>query len=101
MSKKWKRIEGYVDIEVNEMGFLDFEDEYDRRHLKRIKSALIRRGLQPDLEGDWEIHGPHQGMNYQVQIGWAFDKENDPTNEEEGTWYMVHGCYLSPGCLLD
>jgi len=28
-------------------------------------------------------------MEYQVLIGWACDKDDDPNNEEEGTWHLV------------
>ena len=68
------------------MGFIDIDDaENDPRiphYLKRIKSALARRGLVPDLEdSEWEIHGPHQDMNYHVLIGWAQDKKCE--------WYCV------------
>jgi hypothetical protein len=59
------------------MGFLDFDDREDRRamrHEARIKSALAGRGLIPDFDDcEWEIHGPHQDMDYQVLIGWAHD----------------------------
>ena len=41
--------------------------------MNRITSALKRRGLLPELDGDaWEVHGPHQGMNYQWYEGWAY-----------------------------
>lgn len=53
------------------MGFIDLEME--KAYLKRVKSASSKRGLMPDLSQEWEIHGPHQNMNYQVLVGWAYD----------------------------
>ena len=53
------------------MGILDFK--WDKYHLRRITSALKRRGLAPEVDGDaWEIHGPHPGFNYQMYEGWAY-----------------------------
>ena len=51
------------------MGFLYDDDPRDREHWKRIKGALKRRGLVPIDE--WEIHGPHQDMNYVMYVGYA------------------------------
>ncbi len=61
------------------MGFLNLEtDDDDKRYLPRIKSALKRRGLRPDIECDWEIHGPHYpDMPYYVLIGTAYNEEID------------------------
>ena len=57
------------------MGLIDFK--FEEYHLKRIKSALKRRELAPEVDGDaWEIHGPHQGMNYQWYEGWAYYEDN-------------------------
>ena len=53
------------------MGFIDLGTE--KEHLRRVKSASSKRGLMPDLSQEWEIHGPHQNMNYQVLVGWAYD----------------------------
>ena len=53
------------------VGYIDFEDPDERRHVKRIKAALRRRGLVPDETCEWEVHGPHPGMNYQVYVGEA------------------------------
>ena len=58
------------------MGFLDLDDEDNKRYLKVIRSALARRGLKPDLSEEWEIHGPHQDMNYHVLIGWTYDEKD-------------------------
>jgi len=54
------------------MGTLNFE--IDKRILNHIKSALKRRGLLMDPENEWEIHGPHEDMNYQVCIGIAYER---------------------------
>ena len=54
------------------MGFLDFE--YSKEDLKFILSALRRRNLFMDEEDDWEIHGPHHDMDYQVYIGRVFEQ---------------------------
>ena len=54
------------------MGFLNFESQ--PYHMKVIERVLGRRGLKPDFESDWEIHGPHQDMNYQVYVGYAKSK---------------------------
>lgn len=51
------------------MGTLDFST--DTEILNSIKQRLRRRGLKPDLDGEWEVHGPHQDMDYQVYIGFA------------------------------
>ncbi|MFC2094547.1 hypothetical protein ACFLSH_02850 [Bacteroidota bacterium] len=57
------------------MGFLDFK--WDKYHLRRITSSLKRRGLTPEVDGDaWQIHGPHQGMNYQCYEGWAYFEDS-------------------------
>ena len=52
------------------MGYLNFETgDY---HLKRITSALKRRGLAPYIESEeWQVHGPHPGYNKQIYRGWA------------------------------
>jgi hypothetical protein len=56
------------------MGFLNFDVE--SWHLIHIKKILSRRGLQPDLNECWEIHGPHgPDFNYQVYVGYAFPKD--------------------------
>jgi hypothetical protein len=53
------------------VGFIDLEIE--KLHHRRVKSMLSKRGLMPDLSQEWEIHGPHQSMNYQILVGWAYD----------------------------
>lgn len=59
------------------MGDLDFKSKQEKEHLKRITSALKRRGLIPELDGDaWQVHGPHQDMNYQWYEGWAYYKDD-------------------------
>lgn len=42
--------------------------------LKKIKSTLNRHGFEIDLDEEWEVHGPHLGMNYQVYVGWAYQE---------------------------
>lgn len=57
------------------MGFLNLVDEpYHRRKIMRI---LRRRGMKPNMKMEWEIHGPHQNMNYQVYVGDAIDSSGD------------------------
>lgn len=52
------------------MGFLDLK--YEKNHLQRIQKALAKRGLKIDKADDWEVHGPHEKMNYQVYVGYAY-----------------------------
>jgi len=48
-------------------------------HLDYINKPLLRRGLVPDTDSEWEIHGPHSpDMNYVVYVGYAV-----PKNEKE------------------
>ena len=54
------------------MACLEFD--YQKEILNRIKTALTRRGLIMDLEDEWEIHGPHQDMDYQVLVGPVYEK---------------------------
>ncbi len=61
------------------MGYLDLKEE--KEILKFITGMLKRRGLEPDLKNEWEIHGEHKGMNYQVYIG---DVKNLKNKESEG-----------------
>lgn len=50
------------------LGILNLEEE--KHHLRRIKCALKRRGMRPEIETEgWEIHGPQSGMDYQVYVG--------------------------------
>ena len=52
------------------MGFIDWQEE--PVHRRKITAALRRVGLRPDLEEDWEVHGPHAPeMNCQVYVGYA------------------------------
>mgnify|MGYP000853102449 CR=1 FL=1 len=67
------------------MGVLDFK--HQPKHLARIRRILSRRGLVPDLTEEWEIHGPHVGMNYQVYVGYAHPKD-------ENQLCQAHGCSL-------
>jgi hypothetical protein len=51
------------------MSRLDLKEE--KEILKFITGMLKRRGLSLYGKDDWEIHGPHKGMNYQVYVGYA------------------------------
>lgn len=51
-----------------------FDSEHDKRGVRIIGNVLKKRGLIPDFSEEWEIHGPHRDMNYQVYIGWAYKK---------------------------
>ncbi|MFB3764847.1 MAG: hypothetical protein ACE14P_06310 [Methanotrichaceae archaeon] len=62
------------------MGFIDLEND-GKQYLARVKAALSRRGLKPDLSEEWTIHGPHQNMDYPVLIGWAHDGKDN--------WHLV------------
>lgn len=56
---------------------VDFDDEHDKHHVITIKRRLARRGLEPDEDMDWEVHGPHPpNMNFQVYVGWAGPTES-------------------------
>ena len=68
------------------MGTLDLNQ--DREHFKTIKERLRRRGLEPCLDEEWEIHGPHPDMNYQIYIGYAA-----PINRKQRCCFP--GCGLS------
>jgi len=57
------------------MGTLDLEHE--KEYLKIITDTLKRRGMNPIILSDWEIHGPHPEMNYQVFVGEAVKKGSD------------------------
>ena len=52
------------------MGILNFRQE--KEHLEYIKRKLNSRGLKIDTTDDWEVHGPHENMNYQVFIGYGY-----------------------------
>ncbi len=57
------------------MGTLNLERE--TYHRQKITQALQRRGMIPDTEEDWEIHGPHSPeMPYQVYVGYAISKSD-------------------------
>jgi len=61
------------------MGYLDLKEE--KETLKFITGMLKRRGLEPDLKSEWQVHGEHKDMNYKVYIG---DVKNLKTKESEG-----------------
>jgi len=54
------------------MGYLDFDDE--KENLIIIRSALHRRNLFMDEDDQWEVHGPHPDMDYQVFTGRAYEQ---------------------------
>jgi hypothetical protein len=54
------------------MGILDLNEE--PKHLDIVKRRLARRGLKPCLDEEWDIHGTHEGMNYQVYVGTAYEE---------------------------
>jgi len=56
------------------VGTLNFSKE--KEHLAIIRKRLAVRGLKPDLKSEWEIHGPHQDMNYQVYVGYAMPSDD-------------------------
>lgn len=56
------------------MGVLNFEEQ--PHHRRKITDALRHRGLMPDLVEEWEVHGPHAGMNFQVYVGYAVSKDD-------------------------
>jgi len=53
------------------MGVLDVSEE--KEIVRFITGSLARRGLKPDFNADWEVHGPHKGMEFQVYIGYTKD----------------------------
>ena len=55
------------------MGTLNLEDEKDISDF--IIGMLDRRGLYLKKNDEWEVHGPHPDMNYQVYIGPAYRKK--------------------------
>lgn len=58
------------------MGILNFELE--PYHMKAIKGVLDRRGLKPDLEDEWEIHGPHSpDLPFAVYVGYAYKEAKE------------------------
>lgn len=67
------------------MGFLNLEHEPE--HVHKIQKALEKRGLRFDPTDDWEIHGQHPGMNYQVYVGTAY---GDISNGSEEMWVAIY-----------
>lgn len=60
------------------MGVLNLKTEV--YHQQKIADALQHRGFVPDLEEEWEIHGPHHPeLPYQVYVGYAVFKD-DPSD---------------------
>ncbi len=56
------------------MGVLNLHSE--AYHHQKITAALRRRGMKPDTEEDWEVHGPHESFNYQVYVGYAISQDD-------------------------
>lgn len=54
------------------MSFLNLKEDVDIKEF--IEESLRKKGWGFDESDDWEVHGPHQGMNYQVYIGIAYQK---------------------------
>jgi hypothetical protein len=54
------------------MAYLD-EVEEKSEHYKYIEKRLTSRGLEINKKWAWEIHGPHQDMNYVVYVGLVKD----------------------------
>ena len=59
------------------MGYLDLKEE--KEILKFITGMLKRRGFEPDLKNEWEIHGEHKNMDFRVYIGYAIDSKSEET----------------------
>lgn len=76
------------------MGTLNLQAEPYYRN--RIKRALEMRGLRMDMEDEWEIHGPHQDMNYVVYVGHAYFDKWQPSqhildkNRPEWMWVAIY-----------
>lgn len=76
------------------MGTLNLQEE--PYHRNRIKKALKKRGLRMDMEYEWEIHGPHQDMNYVVYVGYAYFDKWHPflhipeKNRPDGIWVVIY-----------
>jgi hypothetical protein len=62
------------------MGCLNLSE---KDHFLAIKRRLSVRGLKPILDADakgntdWEVHGPHSDMNYQVCVGPVYETVKD------------------------
>ncbi len=57
------------------MGIIDLE--FEKEYLKIITETLERRKMKPVILSDWEIHGPHPGMDFQVFVGEAVKDGSD------------------------
>lgn len=56
--------------------------EVDEEQRKKIRKVLARRRLKPDFTFEWEVHGPHKEMNYEVYVGLAY-------TEDKNRWVYV------------
>lgn len=48
------------------MGILNLRNDPYNRHIIKDASPI---GLKLDADDKWEVHGPHEDMNYQVYVG--------------------------------
>ena len=61
-----------------------FTDE-DKNLKSRVEKICAKRQIKPDWSMEWEIHGPHQDMNYVVYVGGAdIPKEKQPLGTASG-----------------
>jgi len=47
------------------------ECESKKEMFEYIKNRLDRRGLRIAYREEWEVHGPHRSMDYQVFVGFV------------------------------
>jgi len=81
------------------MGVLYPEEE--KEIFRSIKRSLKRRGLKLNLETEeWEVHGPHQDMNYKVYLGYVdfVPKRSDKCICRPGIQYTY--CPVHGGCCV-
>jgi len=48
---------------------VDCDSEAAKEMFAIIKKRIGERGLEAVDHDEWEVHGPHQDMNYQVLVG--------------------------------
>jgi hypothetical protein len=68
------------------LGFVDLDEEPE--HGNYVRHQLKRRGLQPSWD-TWEIHGPHENMNYQLYVGVA-SRISKPEEEFSEVAIFIH-----------
>lgn len=81
-----------------DMGRINLKDEPEIR--RTIKRRLLQRGLILDPEGmdDWEVHGPHESMDYQVFIGLAYERQEGPDNSSYIALYLNAVYWIDNPC---